>query len=255
MTTVGAVEPVYEQIGSGYSTRRQPEPRWEAHLTAALEGCEAVVNVGAGAGSYEPRDRRVVAIEPSPTMLRQRPVGASPAVLGVAERLPLADRMADAALAVLTVHHWTDAAAGLAEMRRVAPRQVVLTWDPSTAHDYWLVADYLPEIATHESDLATLQTVVEGLRAPAVDVSVEVLPVPADCRDGVLAAYWRRPEAYLDPSVRGAISGLSLLDQPTVLSAMHRLRADLADGTWAERNRHLLELDEIDLGYRLVVAR
>lgn len=248
------MDPVYERIGAGYRKRRQPEPRWATRIDGALGHRSSVVNVGAGTGSYEPTGGVVLAVEPSPTMLAQRSAGSAPAVRGVAEALPLPDDSVDVALAVLTVHHWTDAGAGLAEMRRVAARQVVVTWEPAIAVDYWLLTDYLPEIAEHEADLATVEAVIAGLDGDGRQVEVETLEVPADCRDGVMAAYWRRPDAYLDPAVRGAISSISLLDQTVVTEAMARLDADLTDGTWARRHGSLLDRDELDLGYRLVVA-
>jgi hypothetical protein len=243
------VDAVYERIGQGYRERRRPDPRWEARVVAALGAARSVLNVGAGSGSYEPSDRRVVALEPSATMLAQRVPTAAPVTCGVAERLPHPDRSFDAAMAILTTHHWRDASEGFAEMQRVAPRQVVLTWDPLVAQRYWLVVDYLPELEAHDAALATLDATLDGLGA---DADVEPLPVPADCVDGVLAAYWNRPEAYLDPSVRAAISGLSLLDQELVASAIARLAADLESGAWHDRHGHLLDLDALDLGYRLV---
>jgi SAM-dependent methyltransferase len=248
------VDPVYERIGDGYQDRRQPEPRWSERVGAAIGHGRSVVNVGAGTGSYEPPRRTVLAIEPSPTMIAQRGPTAAPAVQGVAEAIPLADRAVDVALAVLTVHHWTDPHTGLAEMRRVADRQVVVTWDPAVALDFWLVTDYLPEIGEHERDLATLDAVTAGLDQDARRIDIETLDVPAACRDGVMAAYWRRPESYLDPATRGAISSIALLDPEVVAAAMARLEADLADGTWHRRHADLLALDHLDIGYRLVSA-
>ncbi|HEX6166724.1 MAG TPA: methyltransferase domain-containing protein [Acidimicrobiales bacterium] len=242
--------PVYDRIGRGYSTRRVADPRWYAAIDAALGDAATVVNVGAGAGSYEPADRLTVAVEPSVEMIRQRPPGAAPVVRGVAEALPLPDGAVDAALAVLTTHHWTDGAAGLAELRRVACRQVVVTWDPRAVPRFWLVADYVPEIEAHEAGLATLDVVRSGL----VAATVTPLPVPRDCTDGVLAAYWARPEAYLDPGVRAGMSGLSLLPADVVGRAMAHLSFDLASGAWHERHGHLLDLDALDVGYRIVVG-
>jgi SAM-dependent methyltransferase len=242
--------PVYDRIGRGYAARRVADPRWQAAIDAALGDAATVVNVGAGAGSYEPADRATVAVEPSTEMIRQRPPGAAPVVRGVAEALPLPDGAVDAALAVLTTHHWTDAAAGLAELRRVAHRQVVLTWDPRVVARFWLVADYVPEIAAHEAGLATLDAVRSGLGR----ATVTPLTVPRDCTDGVLAAHWARPEAYLDPGVRAGMSGLSLLPADVVARAMARLSADLASGAWHERHGHLLDLDAFDVGYRIVVG-
>jgi SAM-dependent methyltransferase len=241
----------YDAIGIGYAAHRRPDPRWMVVIHGALDGMDSVVDVGAGAGSYEPRDRRVVAVDPSRTMLAQREAAMPPAVQGVAEALPFADATFDAALAVLTTHHWTDAAAGLAELRRVARRQVVVTWDPELlARSCWLVAEYVPEVAAAEAALATLDAVVDALEV----VAVLPLPVPADCTDGVFAAYWRRPEAYLDAGVRAAISGLALLDDSVLAPAMARLAADLESGAWQERHADLLARDELDVGYRVVVA-
>jgi SAM-dependent methyltransferase len=242
--------PVYDRIGRGYAGRRVADPRWQAALDAALGDAATVVNVGAGAGSYEPAHLRTVAVEPSTEMIRQRPTGAAPVVRAVAEALPLPDDAVDAALAVLTVHHWADAAAGLAELRRVARRQVVLTWDPAVVAGLWLVTDYVPEIVAHEAGMATLESVRHGLGP----TTVTPLPVPRDSSDGALAAYWCRPEAYLDPGVRAGMSGLSLLPPPVVERGMARLEADLASGAWHDRHGHLLDLDAFDVGYRIVVG-
>ncbi len=243
--------PVYESIGRGYARSRRADPRWAARIRAEFAGARTLVNVGAGSGSYEPDSLEVVAVEPSQTMIRQRPTSAAPVVCAYAEQLPFPDGKFDVALAVLTTHHWKDARVGLSEMRRVALSQVVVTWDPDVfARAFWLVRDYLPELVEHEKQLATLGTVEETLKR----VSVSVLPVPADCLDGVLGAYWRRPAAYLDGSTRAAMSGIALTDPATVARAMERLQRDLSDGTWKTRNAEILEVGELDLGYRLVSA-
>ncbi|HET7900159.1 MAG TPA: class I SAM-dependent methyltransferase [Candidatus Nanopelagicales bacterium] len=243
----------YEQIGAGYAGRRQAEPSWEVAIADALEGATSVVNVGAGAGSYEPAGRRVVAVEPSPMMVAQRPPGTAPVVRAVAEQLPFDDGCFDAALAVLTLHHWTDPIAGLHELRRVAGRQVVVTWDLDVLTDaFWFARDYLPEVLERERDLARLPTVLEGL-GPGCEV--RALAVPWDCRDGFFAAYWRRPEVYLDPRARAAMSTLALMPQLPVERAVARLRADLDSGRWQERYADLRGRDDLDLGYRLVLHR
>ena len=243
----------YERIGSGYVGTRQPEPAWETAILDALGAASSVVNVGAGAGSYEPRDRRVVAVEPSAVMVAQRPPGSAQVVHAVAEHLPFADGAFDAALAVLTLHHWTDPVRGLHELRRVAPRQVVVTWDLGVLEDtFWFARDYLPEVFERERDLARLETALEGLGAGS---EVRALPVPWDCRDGFFAAYWRRPEAYLDPAARSAMSTLALMPQEPVERATSALRRDLESGAWHERYADLLALDDLDLGYRLVIAQ
>jgi hypothetical protein len=243
----------YGVLGISYATHRRADPRIAALVRAALADARTVVNVGAGAGSYEPADLQVAAVEPSPVMIGQRPHGAAPAVQASAERLPFGDRAFDAAMAVLTVHHWASASAGLGEMCRVAARQVVLTWDPGVFARFWLVRDYLPQIAEHERALACLAAVCDGLSA-AGQVDVLVVPVPADCTDGFLGAYWRRPDAYLTAGVRAGMSSIALLDRDMVAAAMSRLSADLASGAWHGRYAALLSREEIDLGYRLVVA-
>jgi SAM-dependent methyltransferase len=240
---------LYDRIGVGYAAFRRPDPRIAARIEAALGSARSVVNVGAGTGSYEPADRAVVAVEPSAEMVRQRTASAAPAVRGAAERIPLRDRSVDAALAVLTIHHWSDWRGGLAEMRRVArERVVVLTWD-AWHPGFWLVQEYFPEIV--EADRETFPTLdaMAGVLGP---IDVQPVPIPADCSDGFLGAYWRRPALYLDAGVRGAISAFAKLRDADAKLA--RLRADLADGSWEARHRDLLALPELDLGYRLVVA-
>ncbi|MFJ4102013.1 class I SAM-dependent methyltransferase [Amycolatopsis japonica] len=242
----------YAELGRDYARSRRPDPRVAAAITAAVGDARSVVNVGAGAGSYEPEGRDVVAVEPSRRMIAQRPATAAPAVQACAEGLPFADGAFDVALAVLTVHHWTDVTAGLAELRRVSRRQVIVTWDQAVFARFWLVRDYLPEIAEHESRLACLDRVVEELAEAAPTVAP--LPVPSDCVDGFLGAYWRRPEAYLSERVRAGMSGVALLDQNVVATAVERLRADLADGHWHRHHVGLLGRTELDLGYRLVTT-
>ncbi len=239
---------IYDRIGVGYADLRRPDPRIAQVLADAL-GPGTVVNIGAGAGSYEPPGT-TAAVEPSPVMLAQRPATAAPAVQAVAEQLPFTDQQFDAALASLTTHHWTDARAGLAEMARVSRRQVVLTWDQEfTAERFWFVAEYLPEASEREVGLAAMTTALEAWP----DATVTPVLVPHDCTDGFFAAYWRRPEAFLVPAVRDAISALALLDQRLVAEAVARLRSDLDDGTWARRHADLLEQETFDCGYRLVV--
>ncbi|MEU6997835.1 methyltransferase domain-containing protein [Nonomuraea sp. NPDC046570] len=244
----------YVTLGAGYARARVPDSRIAAMIDAALGNARSVVNVGAGAGSYEPEGRTVLAVEPSRTMIVQRPPGSAPAVQGVAERLPVADRAFDAAMAILTTHHWSDLGAGLAELRRVSGRQVVLTWDPALTSRFWLVEEYLPEIAERERRLATLVAVRDGLERLGAMPTVLPVTVPGDCADGFTGAYWRRPEAYLDPGVRAGMSTVMSLEPSRVQAAMRRLRDDLVSGRWHERHAHLLGEVTWDLGYRLVVA-
>lgn len=239
---------LYDRIGVGYGRFRRPDPRIAACIHGALTGARAVVNVGAGTGSYEPA-KGVVAVEPSAAMIAQRPAGAAPAVRASALALPFRDDAFDAALAVLTLHHWPGWRAGVAELVRVArDRVVILTFD-AEAEGFWLLRDYVPEIMA--LDRRWMPPVAELARALGGAEATPV-PVPWDCTDGFLGAYWRRPEAYLDPGVRGAISAFSLVADAE--ERISRLRRDLADGTWEQRHGSLREQEELDIGYRLVVA-
>jgi SAM-dependent methyltransferase len=241
---------LYDRIGPGYTTHRRPDPRIAAAIVDALGPARSVLNVGAGAGSYEPTDRRVVAVEPSPEMIRQRPPGAAPVVQASATALPFRDGAFDATLAVLTVHHWPDRARGLAELRRAArDRAVILTWEPG-AVPFWLVDDYFPELVALDRPIFEP---IDALRRVLGPIEVRPVPVPHDCVDGFLGAYWRRPEAYLDPAVRGAISTFTKIDDSE--PGVARLRRDLEDGTWRRRHGALLGRESLDLGYRLIIAR
>jgi SAM-dependent methyltransferase len=240
---------LYDAIGIGYKHYRRPDRRIATAILDALGDAATVVNVGAGAGSYEPVDRSVVAVEPSFAMIRQRPVGSAPVVQASAMHLPFRDAAFASALAVLTVHHWADRVRGLVELARVVQhRVVILTWDPATS-GFWLVEDYFPAIL--EIDRQILPP-MEELRQTLGNIEVRPLPVPYDCTDGFLGAYWRRPHAYLDPGIRSAISTFAKISD--VESGLARLRGDLADGTWERRYGHLLRRSELDLGYRLVIA-
>src|SRR6478609_8404780 len=233
-----SMDALYDTIGRSYADTRRPDLRIAAAIEHALEGTSAVVNVGAGAGSYEPPQTRW-AIEPSQTMIDQRRPGAAPAIQSTAERIPLADGEADAALAVLTIHHWSDLGAGIAEMRRVAGgRVVILTWDPLVGTSHWLSRDYLPELAAWD---ATRFLPIEDVAALMGGAEATVVPVPHDCTDGFLGAFWRRPAAYLDPQVRDGISVFRMLPEDEVATAIARLRADLDSGAWERRYADVLE--------------
>lgn len=243
--------PVYDEIGSGYARRRRVDPRLAAPLHVALGDARRVLNVGAGTGSYEPTDRRVVALEPSSVMIRQRRAGLAPVIQGQAESMPFATESFDAVMTVLTAHHWSDRKAGFAELRRVARRRVVLTFDPEVHSRMWLM-DYLPEIRDLRSASGlTIDEVVNGVGGG----TVTALPVPHDCRDGMTVAFWRRPEAYLDPEVRLGGSAFRELDSTPLERGLARLDRDLRNGAWSRRYGHLLELDEFDCGLRLVVGQ
>lgn len=238
----------YDTIGVDYSQLRRPDPRIGALIAKALGDARTVLNVGAGAGSYEPADCQITALEPSVEMIRQRPHSATPVVQGRAEALPFADRGFDASMAVLTVHHWSDQAKGLGEMRRVTRGPIaILTYDPAF-RGFWL-ADYIPAlVALDEAHMPPIADYERRL-GPA---AITPLPIPHDCTDGFLCAYWRRPAAYLDPRIRTAISSFWALGD--VSEALGKLDKDLASGAWAQRYAHLLDLDAYDCGYRLIVT-
>ena len=243
--------PEYEQIGTTYTATRQEEPSIRAVIHDALGSATTVVNVGAGTGSYEPADRRVVAVEPSPTMIRQRE-GRSPLVVrATADRLPFADRAFDAGMAVLTVHHWPDPAAGLQELRRVSRRQVVFYFEPLHVHGFWAL-DYFPEAVNMPSEQRAPG--LDELRAVLDVREVRTLLVPLDCRDGFGAAYYGRPERYLDPAVQAGMSWLALQPAEALRRGTERLRADLASGAWDRRHGHLRIQPTHDGGYRLAIA-
>ncbi|GDY14398.1 hypothetical protein LBMAG53_32760 [Planctomycetota bacterium] len=241
--------PVYDTIGLGYRRFRRPDPRIARQVHAAMGSAASVLNVGAGSGSYEPTDRPVVAVDPSLVQLRQRPPDAAPAIRGVAEHLPFADGSFAAALGVLTIHHWRDRAAGFRELQRVARERVVLlTWYP-TPEGFWLTRDYFPDMITY--DLRIFPS-MEQLASELGRITVQTVPIPWDCVDGFGGAYWHRPDAYLDPEVRGAMSTFTRLSN--VEPRLERLRQDLSSGRWHVANADLLNAESIDLGYRLVVC-
>lgn len=245
----GADVAIYDRIGAGYAGRRRPDPRIARRIEEALSDVDSVVNVGAGTGSYEPAGRRVLAVEPSQLMRRQRPPGAAPCVAATAERLPLADGAFEAAMAILTIHHWSDLAAGLREMRRVARRRIVLmTWAPE-GPPFWLTRDYFPQIAAMDRAIFPGAAELRTMLGPGMRTSI--LPIPHDCVDGFQAAYWRRPQAYLDEEVRSAISSFSRFDSA---KALEKLRGDIASGRWAAANADLLAAEEADFGYRIVTC-
>jgi len=245
--------PVYDQIGHGYATTRQPDPRIAQAIRRALGGARRVVNVGAGAGSYESADVTIVAVDASYAMLRQRAPDTAPAVQAAAEHLPLRADAVDAALAVLTLHHWDELEAGLAELRRVVrDRVVVVTWDPAARDAFWLTTDYFPEIV--EFDVRRFPR-MEQLARQLPGVTVEPLLIPHDCQDGFLGAFWRRPEAYLDPGIRRGMSGFAQLPTGAADAGLARLADDLKTGRWTAQFGGLIALDSADLGYRVVVAR
>lgn len=240
---------LYDEIGIGYRNYRRPDPSVATAIHRALGEAQTVVNIGAGAGSYEPKDRSVIAVEPSRAMIHQRQPDSAAVVQACATDLPFREAAFDAGLAILTVHHWPDPIQGLMEMVRVTQNRIVIvTWDPE-AFNFWLIEDYFPAIAEIDRHICpSIEVFSETLGA----IAVHPLPVPHDCLDGFLGAYWQRPHAYLDAGVRSAISAFSKLVD--VDSGLARLRGDLESGTWESRYGHLLHESAYDLGYRLIIA-
>jgi SAM-dependent methyltransferase len=242
---------LYERIGRSYGKTRREDPRVAADIHACLDEGRSVLNVGAGTGNYEPHDRLVVAVEPSLEMLRQRQDRTRRVVRGVAEALPFPDAAFDTAMAVLTIHHWTDTLVGLRELRRVSRRQVVFFFEPLHVHEFWAL-EYFPEAIDVPSEQ----------HAPGEEVLRRALPVreirpvlvPRDCVDGFGAAFWARPEAYLDPEVQAGMSWLALLPEDALKRGSERLAADISTGEWERRFGHLRRVDSYDAGYRIAIA-
>lgn len=244
-------DPAYDRIGVGYSAVRQPEPRIAERLEAALGEARTVLNVGAGSGSYEPAEREVTAVEPSQTMIEQRPPGSAPVVQAFAEELPFEDGSFDAAMAIITIQHWSDVGAGLAEMARVArQRVVVLSFEPSPSEELWL-REYFPSaMDCHARTMPPIGRLAELLPG----ASVEAIPIPNDCADGFFFAIWDRPEMHLDPAVRRASSVWHQMSDDEIERGLDRLRDDLKSGAWDRRHGHLRRAPELDVGLRLVTA-
>jgi SAM-dependent methyltransferase len=239
---------LYDTIGVDYSNLRRPDPRIAKAIHAHLEGAASVLNVGAGAGSYEPTHLRVIAVEPSAEMIRQRPQDSAIVVQATAEDLPFDDQSFDASMAILTVHHWSDVAKGLREMRRVTRGKIiVLTFDPQ-ASNFWLL-DYLPELGTLDQQYMPGIADFEAVLGPVRRIAV---PIPHDCTDGMLCAHWRRPAAYLDPKVRRSMSSFWKIGN--VAEPLRRLENDLQSGEWARKYSRFLDQESYDFGYHLLVA-
>jgi SAM-dependent methyltransferase len=245
----------YDVIGAEYAVTRREDPRTAALIHAALGEARTVVNVGAGAGSYEPRDRNVVAIEPSEVMIAQRDARLPPAIRSGAYPLPLADQSMDAAMAILTIHHWDeDQERGVMEMRRVARGPVViLTIDAEISSRMWLMADYLPEVA--ELDRRIFPTPETLARWLGGEVEVREMPISRDTPDWSLGSFWAHPDRVLDAQARSSTSGFARMPPEVVDRVVNAVERDLHDGTWDAQHGHLRELDEYDAGLRLLVSK
>jgi SAM-dependent methyltransferase len=245
--------PRYDEIGHGYARTRREDPRFRERIHAALGNARTVVNVGAGTGSYEPRDRHVIAVEPSDVMAAQRPPEVSPAIRADAANLPLRDAGVDAAMAVLTVHHWErDQQRGLEEMRRVARDSVVIvTYDPTVSGQMWLMADYLPEVAQMDHRIFPALEIIAGWLGG--HTLVESMPIPRDTPDWTLGSFWAHPERVLDQHARNSTSGFARTSPTVVERVVSKLERDLQSGEWDRRHGHLRQLDSYDAGLRLII--
>jgi len=243
----------YGALGARYAEFRRPDPRIAAQIHAALGDARTVLNVGAGAGSYEPVDRTVTAVEPSASMRTQRPAHLTLAIDAVAERLPFADQAFDASMAVFTVHQWADLTAGLREMRRVTRGAIaIMTADPVLLERFWL-AEYAPEMTRLEAQRCPPLHTLMNLLGPGA--RIEPIAIPFDCTDGFNEAYYGRPEMLLDAGARSACSSWSLVGPDVAAQSIERLRRDLADGTWDAHHGALRSQPTYEGALRLVVSR
>jgi SAM-dependent methyltransferase len=242
---------LYNSISSTYRYTRHEDPRIAARIHDGLGPGARIVDIGAGTGNYEPTNRTVIAIDPSSSMISQRSPGRGIAIQAAAEGLPFVDEAFDVAMASLTLHHWEHVDLGLREMRRVAKRQVIFMFDPNHTEDFWAV-NYWPEARNLPSESAPPD--LDDIAAILEVADVRTVPVPFDCTDGFGAAFWGRPEAYLEPSVQQGMSWLAQLAPSALQKGTDRLRFDLESGQWDHDYGQLRRLSELDVGYRLVIA-
>lgn len=238
----------YDQLAKQYKTYRRPDPRIAKRIQFYLQNAQRILNVGAGLGSYEPENCEVVAVEPAFEMISKRNHSKAILIQGIAEELPFKDDIFDCSMCILTMHHWSNIVSGLKEVLRVTRDKIVLfTWI-GYGNNFWL-EDYIPEIIGID---AKLFPTIEELNQILGDVLVETIEIPYDCTDGFMCAYWRRPEMYLDPDARSAISTFSRI--PEIQERLNILQEDIESGVWHKNYSHLLEKESFDLGYRLVVC-
>ncbi|MES1191541.1 MAG: class I SAM-dependent methyltransferase [Steroidobacter sp.] len=239
----------YDNIGINYSVTRCTDPIIATELYAELKGATRILNIGAGAGSYEPDDVELIAVEPSAEMISQRKLGSHAVVKAFAEKLPFESNSFSHAMTVNSMHHWQDRALAFNEINRIAADKfVAITWDPAS-EPFWLTRDYFPEI--YEMDKRIFPA-MEEFTEYFDDVKVKPLKIPGDCKDGLLAAFWKRPAAYLSSQVRQSTSPFAKIKY--LAEGLKKLEADLADGTWARNNQVILNESSLDVGYRLITA-
>jgi len=244
------MDAIYDAIGITYSVTRCTDPKIAKQLYAELQGAARIVNIGAGTGSYEPDNVELVAVEPSSAMISQRKTDSHRVVKAFAEKLPFENSSFSHAMTVLSMHHWENRALAFSEINRVATEKfVAITWDP-TSDPFWLTRDYFPKI--YEIDKCIFPE-LEELNEHFDEVKMNSLQIPSDCKDGFLAAFWKRPEAYLSSKVRQSISAFSEIKG--LSEGLQKLADDLASGVWAKSNRAILSSSSLDAGYRVISAR
>lgn len=241
---------LYDEIGANYSVSRCTDPKIMKQLYSELRGATRIVNIGAGTGSYEPEDVELVAVEPSSEMISQRKPVSHRVVQAFAEKLPFRDSSFSHAMTVLSMHHWENRDRAFSEINRVATEKfVAITWDPNS-DPFWLTRDYFPEF--YDLDKRNFPQLKE-LDKHFDEVEMSPLQIPHDCKDGFLAAFWKRPKAYLDSKVRRSISSFSKIDDAS--KGLRKLEDELVSGLWAENNRAILNFSSIDAGYRIISAK
>ena len=241
---------IYDDIGVNYSVTRCTDPKIARQLYSELQGASRIINVGAGTGSYEPENIELVAVEPSSKMISQRKSGSHKVEQAFAEKLPFEDNSFSHAMTVNSMHHWENRAFAFAEINRVATDKfVAISWDPES-DPFWLTRDYFPEI--YEMDKGIFPG-MEELNEHFSEVFITPLAIPADCKDGLLAAFWKRPGAYLSEKVRQSTSPFSKIKY--LAEGLKKLEDDIASGAWAKNNHAILNATSLDVGYRLISAR
>ncbi|MCR9249115.1 MAG: methyltransferase domain-containing protein [bacterium] len=243
------MKPIYDKIGINYSSQRQTDPRLAAQLHKELEGATKILNIGAGTGSYEPKNMDLIALEPSQEMINQRKPGSHPVVQGFADNLLFEKDSFSHTMTVLSMHHWQNRAKAFEEINRVTTDKfVAISWN-SDINPFWLTRDYFTEIFEIDQDIFPD---LEELHNHFDNVKITPLMIPEDCIDGFLAAYWKRPEAYLSEHVRNSISSFSKITR--LDEGLQKLQKDLDSGEWQKKNSDLLDKTELDVGYQLITA-
>ncbi len=241
---------LYDDIGNDYSVTRCTDPKVAEQLYSELQDATHIVNIGAGTGSYEPENIKLIAVEPSSKMISQRKIGSHPVKQAFAESLPFESNIFSHAMTVLSMHHWQNRVSAFQEINRVTTKKfIAISWDPKS-EPFWLTRDYFPEI--YEMDKNIFPS-IEELNDFFGEVTIRPLHIPSDCKDGFLAAFWKRPDAYLSSSVRQAMSPFSKIKN--LSEGLQKLKADLASGDWLKKNHDILSCSDLDVGYRLITAK